>query len=202
MKNEFQNAQFLPIRWYGDPILREKALPVADFNEDIKILARDMVATMYHEDGCGIAGPQVGAGLRIFAMDIGSNHAFDYQYDGKKIPRNMLFPLVVINPKFLEKSEKMNTLTESCMSLPGLSSPVTRPEFVSIEFQDVDGHVHALSADGLLATCIQHEYDHLEGRLITDYAPPHLKNQLKPKLARIKRDNKVRMKSIFKSHSV
>jgi peptide deformylase len=201
MKKHSHKPRILPIRLYGDPVLREQAITVTHFDESLHALANDMIATMYRNDGCGLAGPQIGSLLRIFTMDMGSHHAFEYAYDGKKLPRNMIFPITIINPEFITQSTDEDACDEGCLSLPGIQSPVSRPKFVKISFQDINGEHHSIEGNGVLAKCIQHEYDHLEGKLIIDYAPPSIKAQLRPTLKRIKQEQKQRMKALLKKES-
>ncbi len=194
----------LRIRLYGDPILREKAAAITQFDTELKKFAQSLIETLHAEPAFGVAAPQVGQALRIFGVEMlfdDHHYSFSYSYDGKTPPLELLFPLIVINPIFLERSETKSTLSESCLSIPSVPIPVTRPERVKMQFQDLEGNFHTLEADGILARCLQHEYDHLEGVLITDHATPSLFQRLRAKLIRIKRDQKMEEKRTLKEHS-
>ncbi len=190
----------LRIRLYGDSVLREKAQPITHFDAALKAFANDMIDTVHAEEGYGVAAPQVGKSLRMFVVDIRNDygHVFTYTYDGKTPPPDILFPLVIINPVFTAKSTQTDTLSEACMSLPDVRVPVTRPEEVTISFQDTEGNFHTLETNGLFAKCIQHEYDHLDGILIIDYATAALRERLRSKLTCIRRDQKAEEKAARK----
>lgn len=137
-----------------DPLLRKRSRPVDEINERILKLLDDMADTMYYDNrGIGIAAPQVGVLRRVFVVDVGDEH-------GK---------IEFINPEIIY-SEGTQTFCEGCLSLPGKSADVERPEKIKIKALDRNGQEFELEADGLLAVCICHEYDHLEGILFTDKA--------------------------------
>ena len=138
----------------NDPLLRKTSRPVDEITPRIIKLLDDMADTMYYENrGIGIAAPQVGVMRRAFIVDVGDDH-------GK---------IEFINPEILE-TEGTQTYCEGCLSLPGKSANVERPARIKIKAQDREGNWFELEADGLLAVCICHEYDHLEGILFTDKA--------------------------------
>lgn len=190
----------LRIRLYGDSVLREKAQPITRFDAALKAFASDMIDTLHKEEGYGVAAPQVGQSVRMFVVDMRNDygHVFTYSYNGKTPPPDILFPLVIINPVFTAKSIKTDTLSEACMSLPDVRVPVTRPEQVTISFQDTEGNFHTLESNGMLAKCIQHEYDHLDGILIIDSASAALRERLRSKLTCIRRDQKAEEKAARK----
>lgn len=138
----------------GDPILRKKSRPVDEITPRIIKLLDDMADTMYYENrGIGIAAPQVGVLRRVFVVDVGDEH-------GK---------LEFINPEITYR-EGTQVFCEGCLSVPGKSADVERPEKIKIKALDREGKEFELEADGLLAVCICHEYDHLEGILFIDKA--------------------------------
>lgn len=138
----------------GDPILRKKSRPVDEITPRIITLLDDMAETMYFENrGIGIAAPQVGVLRRIFVVDVGDEH-------GK---------LEFINPEITYR-EGTQTYCEGCLSVPGKNAEVERPAVIKIKALNRDGEEFELEADGLLAVCICHEYDHLEGILFVDKA--------------------------------
>lgn len=143
----------LEIKIYPDPILRKKAAKVAKVGNDERKLAYDMIETMRSANGVGLAAPQVGIGKRIIVVEEmeGDNRA----------------ALTLINPKITQKKGKVK-FCEGCLSLPGVSSDVVRPEFITVEALNLDGDKLRFDADGLLSRIIQHEADHLNGELFID----------------------------------
>ncbi|HVC25375.1 MAG TPA: peptide deformylase, partial [Acidimicrobiales bacterium] len=137
------------IRIFGDPVLRQRALPIEDVDGALVRLAEDMIETMYEAPGVGLAAPQVGVQRRLFVYDIG---------DG---------PGVVVNPSIAESDGEW-TYDEGCLSIPGLSWEVVRPKRVRLAGVDLDGNEVDVDADELLARCFQHEIDHLDGVLIVE----------------------------------
>lgn len=153
----------LEIFKYPAPVLKKIAKPVTDFNQELKDLARDMLYTMYHAPGIGLAAPQVGASLRLFVIDIWYEREKVTLHDGSEEYRLSDFqPMVIVNPVF-KKKEGEFLYEEGCLSVPGIYEEVKRAELVTIEFQDLDGNFHMLEADELLSVCLQHENDHLDG---------------------------------------
>ena len=142
----------LPIRTFGDPVLREKARPVELFDDALKRLADDMIVTMHEAPGVGLAAPQVGRPLRLIVFDVG---------------RDQPDPRALANPALYDEwGEQIGE--EGCLSLPGLYYPVRRHERVAAKGFDVDGHEVTIEAEELLARVLQHEVDHLEGVLFID----------------------------------
>lgn len=157
----------LPIITLPDPLLRQVSEPIETIGADVKQLARDMFDTMYAAPGIGLAAVQVGVARQLIVLDVA---------DDDETPR----PLTLINPKILETSEALRTHEEGCLSIPDYKLDVDRPDWVRISYLDLDGKPQELRTDGLLATAIQHEIDHLNGKLIIDF------------LSRLKRDMVVR----------
>lgn len=145
-----------PILIYGHPCLYEPALPIASISPEIETLAADMIETMYAAPGRGLAAPQVGESLRMFVVDA-------FWKDGTA-PEAKVF----INPEIISVSADMATHEEGCLSIPGVPVSVTRPEVIRLGWTALDGTLHEETFSGIEAVCIQHEYDHLEGVLITD----------------------------------
>jgi peptide deformylase len=155
------------IIWLPDPVLRLVAAPVATVDDDVRRLADDMLETMYAAPGVGLAAPQVGVSRRVIVLDVSEK-------DDEKTP------FVMINPVIIQRSDVLNMHEEGCLSMPEVRVEIERPAEVTVRFLDRAGKLHNLKADGLLATCIQHEIDHLEGKLLIDY------------MSRLKRDMVVR----------
>ncbi|UWR11853.1 peptide deformylase [Sulfitobacter mediterraneus] len=146
----------LPIVLWPDPRLAEICAPVEKITPEIETLARDMLETMYDAPGRGLAGPQVGAKLRIFVMDIGWK-------EGKSDP------LVCINPMLQEIGEDRAVSTEGCLSIPGVTAEVSRPTQVQMVWTGLNGGRYVQSFDGFGAVCAQHELDHLDGVVTFDH---------------------------------
>ena len=140
----------LDIRVLGDPILRQSTVPVKEITDELRTLVADMFETMHHARGIGLAAPQVGRTERLAVIEI----------DGE--------PLVVINPEILETSGKAKA-EEGCLSIPDIYADVERPKDVAIRAMDLEGNTYELQATELLARCLQHEIDHLDGKLFLDY---------------------------------
>ncbi len=143
----------LPITVYPDPLLRLVSEEIPRIDDDLKKLAHDMVESMYESNGIGLAAPQVGVSRRLVVIDI------------KDITDGVLY---LINPKIVSKGKDKETIEEGCLSLPGLSGKVKRPMEVKVVAQDLEGNELEIEADGLLARCLQHEIDHLDGILFID----------------------------------
>jgi peptide deformylase len=163
LENYKHEGELLEIIKYPAPILKKIAKPVTEFNDDLKLLVKNMLFTMYHAPGIGLAAPQVGASIRLFVLDIWFEREKLTLHDGSEEYRLSNFsPKVFINPVFKEKIGE-HMYEEGCLSLPGIYEDVKRAEQVVVEYQDLDGAFHTIEADELLAVCLQHENDHLEG---------------------------------------
>lgn len=183
----------LRITRYGEPVLRQIADPVEAFDSGLRQLAKDMHETMLEAEGIGLAAPQVNLPLRLFIVDLQVREReidFTWDLDGKQPPLDLIFPLVAVNPVVTKDATPGSPYTEGCLSIPGISGDVVRPEGVRMEYQDVDGNPHVLTANGLLARCIQHEADHLDGVLIIDHFSPQDRKGAESKLKRLKRESR------------
>jgi peptide deformylase len=143
-----------------NPKLRVKADPVTEFDDALQTFILQMIDQMHHDDGVGLAAPQVGISKQIMVTDITEDDG-----SGKGV-------LVMINPKILDASSDTITLSEGCLSLPGIRAEITRPKRVKVSFIDQNYKEQILEADQWLARCILHEYDHLQGKLYIDHLPP------------------------------
>lgn len=153
------------IRLYGDPVLRKKALPVTEFDDELKQLVADMFETMDDAYGAGLAAPQIGELKRVFVVNIYGEP--DEEGDREKIGR-----LALINPEIIDRRGEQKTL-EGCLSIPGLRfDGIDRAQTVTVRYQDVDGETHEVTGDDYLAQALQHEQDHLEGILYLDRLRP------------------------------
>lgn len=163
----------LEIRILGDPILRKRAEEIEEIDDDLRSLAEQMFETMYAADGIGLAGPQIGVSKRIFVMDI-------------RDPE--LNPRAVINPVITERAGR-DTEEEGCLSVPGVSEIVERATRIVMEGKDVDGKPVRIEAEDLLARCIQHEVDHLDGILFLDRISPLKRRMLIKKFRRLQEED-------------
>lgn len=161
----------LKILEFPDPRLRTIAKPVKQINKEIIKITEDMLETMYHAPGIGLAATQVNIHQRIVVIDV--------SHDNNE-------PLILINPKIIQL-EGVETMEEGCLSFPETYVSVERAETVTIEALDIEGKTFRLDADGLLAVCIQHELDHLEGKMLVDYVSPLKRNRIRQTLVKRQR---------------
>ena len=153
----------LPISVYPAPVLKKVAETVTEFNDELRSLIKDMLFTMYHAPGIGLAAPQVGVSKRFFVLDIWFEREKVTLPDGSVETRYFDFkPMVFINPIFKNQSGEV-IHEEGCLSVPGVYEDVKRAELVTVDYQDMFGAQHTLEADELLSVCLQHENDHLNG---------------------------------------
>ncbi len=155
-------------------ILREKSLSVENVDKDIQILMDDMLETMYAAPGIGLAAIQVGIPKRVIVLDI-------KQKEGQKNP------ICLVNPEIIEKSKNNSTYEEGCLSVPGQFAEIDRPDKCHVKYLDYYGEKKEIKAEGMLATCIQHEIDHLEGILFIDYLSKLKKTMIIKKLSKQKK---------------
>ena len=164
-------VETLPILLVPDPILKARARPVgAGEMERVRGLVPLMLATMYRAPGIGLAAPQIGVGLRFAVVDL--------------MPDDKPTPIALINPEVIARSEELATREEGCLSLPGQYADVTRPARVTVRYTAVDGARRQIEADGLLAACLQHEIDHLDGILFVDHLSALKRNMILRRLAK------------------
>ena len=166
-------------------ILREKSLIVENVDRDIQQLMDDMLETLYAAPGIGLAAIQVGVVKRIIVMDISRDR--DKDRDKDKEPKKN--PLYFVNPEIIWKSEDTFTYEEGCLSVPNQFAEIDRSKQCHVKHLDYNGNPQELKADGLLATCIQHEIDHLEGILFIDYLSKLKKEMIIKKLSKQTKDN-------------
>ncbi|MFQ5487546.1 MAG: peptide deformylase [Gammaproteobacteria bacterium] len=161
----------LHILHYPDPRLRTQASPLERVDDEVRMLIDDMLETMYDAPGIGLAAPQVNVGKRVIVLDVSE------QRDT---------PLALVNPEIVarEDSEKME---EGCLSVPGIYEPVERAARIRVRALDRDGRSLELAADGLLGVCIQHEIDHLDGRLFVDYLSEMKRRRIRKKMEKVRR---------------
>ena len=160
---------------FPDPFLKTIAKPVAVFDEELKEIADRMIVTMYESGGIGLAAIQVGIDKRMFVMDVSYS---------KEMPESDRNPTVIINPEIEEKGQAALG-EEGCLSVPEFRADVKRASEIVLRFKDLNGEQQELEADGMMAVCIQHETDHLNGKLFIDYLPPLQRNMIRKKLKKM-----------------
>ena len=158
----------LPILRFPDPRLKTVAAPVATIDDDIRRLTRDMAETMYEAPGIGLAATQVDVHKQVIVIDASET-------------RDQL--LIMINPQLVE-SDGLQTCEEGCLSVPGIYDKVERAEHVVVRYLDLEGKEQTISAEGLLAVCLQHEMDHLQGKVFVEHLSALKQTRIKAKLAK------------------
>jgi len=163
LENYTLEGEELKIFEFPAPVLKKKAEPVTEFNEELQKLCKDMLYTMYNAPGIGLAAPQVGKSIRLFVMDIDFDREEITNADGEVEYRLTNFnPQIFINP-VLKNLEGEILYEEGCLSVPGVYEEVKRAQTITVDYQDINGESHSIDCDELLSICIQHENDHLEG---------------------------------------
>ena len=161
-------AEKLKILKFPDPRLRTVAKKVTKFDKSLEKLANDMLHTMYEDNGIGLAASQVDRHIRLIVMDLSEE-------------RND--PRVFINPEYkILDNESLASFEEGCLSIPGFIEEIIRPDKIELTWQDLEGKTHTDRPNGLLTICIQHEMDHLEGKLMVDYISPIKRDRIRKKL--------------------
>jgi peptide deformylase len=163
-----------PILIHPDPRLKKLCDPVTEIGAEIRKLASDMLETMYDAPGIGLAAPQVGVMKRVLVMDC--------------IKDGTPEPMVLINPSVIWASEDRTVYEEGCLSIPDQYADVTRPAEVQVRWTDLEGAVQERQFAGLWATCVQHEIDHLQGKLFIDYLGPLKRQMITRKMEKLKRE--------------
>ncbi|SMO86877.1 peptide deformylase [Ruegeria faecimaris] len=161
---------------HPDPRLKKICSPVVDLTDELRQLADDMLETMYDAPGIGLAAPQIGMLDRLIVMDCVKEEG--------EAPR----PLIMFNPEVVASSDETNVYEEGCLSIPEQFAEVTRPKIVDVAWIDRDGNAQRETFDGLWATCVQHEIDHLNGKLFIDYLKPMKRQMITRKMQKLKRE--------------
>ncbi len=164
----------LPLVIVPDTRLRDIANPIKNMDGRVHGLLQDMLETMYAHRGIGLAAQQVGLFERLIVMDVAEE-----QQTGAA--------LLMANPEIIASSDTLNTYKEGCLSIPGQYGEITRPKEVRVRYLDITGNIQELDCDGLLATCVQHEIDHLNGKLFIDYLSALKRNMILRKVEKLKK---------------
>ena len=161
---------------HPDPRLKKVCAPVPDSSDALRKLADDMLETMYGAPGIGLAAPQIGVLDRLIVMDCVKEDGVEAQ------------PMVLFNPEIVASSDDLNVYEEGCLSIPEQYADVTRPSEVDVRWMDRDGNAQQQTFDGLWATCVQHEIDHLNGKLFIDYLGPMKRQMITRRMQKLKRE--------------
>ena len=161
---------------HPDARLKKKSVEVENITDALIKLAEDMMETMYDAPGIGLAAPQIGVLERLIVMDCAKKE--DEEPD----------PIIMVNPTIIASSEENSVYEEGCLSIPEHFAEITRPEFVKVEWIDLGGKQHSEEFNGLKSTCVQHEIDHLNGKLFIDYLGPMKRQLITRKMQKFKRE--------------
>jgi peptide deformylase len=181
----------LPIVHYNHPILRKKGAAVAAFDAPLAQLAEKMIRTMHEAAGIGLAAQQIGQAIQLCVVDLREAEAdFDWLYDGARLPLDLFMPLVMVNPSVIHVPEPTTSYEEGCLSFPEIRGDVSRPDRITVKFQDLHGGVHTMVCTGLLSRCVQHEADHLNGVLFIDHLDKATLAAIDPALKALKKQTR------------
>jgi len=181
----------LQIVQYNEPVLRKKGEKITSFDSELARLADDMVETMHQAGGIGLAAQQIGRAIQLCVVDLRQAQTdYTWQLDGKKPPKELIMPLVLINPAVTADREPSTESDEGCLSFPEIRGDIVRPDRIRVQYKDVQGHPHTLECTGLLSRCIQHEADHLNGVLFIDRMDKPTLARLDPALKALKKQTR------------
>ena len=167
-----------PILIHPDPRLKKVCDPVPEITEPVRALAAEMLETMYEAPGIGLAAPQIGVNARLLVMDCAKR---EDEIGSAK-------PMCLINPQITWSAEALSEHEEGCLSIPDVYANVTRPEAVRVKFLDQQGQEQEETFEGIWAVCVQHEIDHLDGKLFIDYLSPMRRRMITSKMQKLKRE--------------
>ena len=191
----------LKIRYFGDPILRQSGKRIEKFDDQLVQLSKDMLEVMRESEGIGLAAQQVGLADQFCVMDVPEHPDYPMRciLDGKTLSPSLLMPMSLANPVITPLPSDEFYYEEGCLSFPGINADVARPECISVAYQDLDGVDHTLECDGLLARCIQHEVDHLNGVLFIDRMEKETYAEIKKEVQSLKKETKATLQKLQKS---
>src|SRR5210317_2292868 len=182
----------LRVTQYGEPILRQTGRKIDAFDEELKNLVSDMIETMYAEEGIGLAAQQVNKALMVCVIDVSHlpDEELDYQLDGLRPPIELIMPMALTNPVVHPLPGKTVAAEEGCLSFPDIRGDVSRPEAIEVTYQDLKGTPHRLNCRGWFARVVQHEVDHLNGRLFIDHMDKRKLRLIEGRLKKLKRESR------------
>ena len=184
-----KNGKSYTVYTAGAPVLREIAAPVAVVDDSIRELASEMLGAMRYFNGIGLAAPQYGKSLRLVVIDVPGDNVSGSPGEALLLPK---MPLTLINPEIVFASDDCESKEEGCLSVPGLYAPVCRPKRVVLRTRLLDGDFIEIECGGLLGRCIQHELDHLDGKIFTDRLTPQVSREIRGDLERLVRIGQTR----------
>ena len=178
----------LRITQYGESILQKEGKPVDSFDEQLKELSNAMLESMKEAEGIGLAAQQIGQAIRFCVVDVPEHPDYPTHcvLDGKVLSPTLLMPISLANPKIECLPSEEYYYEEGCLSFPEIRGDIARPELIRVTYQDLDGAEHTLECDGLLARCIQHEVDHLDGILFIDRMEKKIFSEIKAEVKELK----------------
>jgi len=192
----FYRPMPLPIVHYNAPVLRKKGDRITTFDRELARLADDLVEAMRVAKGIGLAAQQVGRAVQLCVVDLrGIEPEFTWELDGARPPLELFMPLALVNPVVTAVPAPTTTYEEGCLSFPDIRGDVVRPDRITVKFQDPHGHLHSLTATGLLSRCVQHEVDHLHGVLFIDRMEEAVLESLTPALKALKKRTREALKA-------
>ncbi|MBT7404791.1 MAG: peptide deformylase [Opitutae bacterium] len=179
----------LNICYFGNSVLRQKGRKIEKFDEQLTKLATDMLEIMHTSEGIGLAAQQIGKAIQFCVMEVPDYPDYPTAciLDGKPLSSSLIMPLSLANPEVKTLPSDEYYYEEGCLSFPGINADVARPERIVVTYQDLDGVEHTLECDGLLARCIQHEVDHLNGVLFIDRMEKNTYAEIKKDVQTLKR---------------
>ena len=179
----------LNICYFGNSVLRQKGRKIEKFDEQLTKLATDMLEIMHTSEGIGLAAQQIGKAIQFCVMEVPDYPDYPTAciLDGKPLSSSLIMPLSLANPEVKTLPSDEYYYEEGCLSFPGINADVARPERIVVSYQDLDGVEHTLECDGLLARCIQHEVDHLNGVLFIDRMEKNTYAEIKKDVQTLKR---------------
>ncbi|MDD5598726.1 MAG: peptide deformylase [Victivallaceae bacterium] len=184
----FRSKSRYTVYTYGADILKTRAREIGEITPEIREIAEEMLRAMQLFDGIGLAGPQYGVNLRIVTLGIPcSDHGAVSPGEAALLPR---MPMTVINPEITAMGEAKDTEAEACLSVPGISAPVERSQFIQFRARTINGELIECECGGMLARCLQHEIDHLDGILFVDRLTEDVFSSIEPKLKRLKKNGR------------
>jgi peptide deformylase len=181
----------LPIHNYGDPVLRQKAEPIEDVNDEVRALAEDMIQTMHAARGVGLAAQQIGRTIAICIVEVPEE--LDVDDDGERLNPQVAMPLILVNPKITFYSRETESGEEGCLSFPEIVGPIPRSLEVDVSCLDEHGAARELHLKGFAARVVQHEVDHLNGVLFIDRMSAVKRITLKGRLKRMRKETEQRL---------
>jgi len=176
----------IQLRYYGDPILRGKTLPVAEITGELQRLVERMVETMREEKGVGLAAPQIGRSEAVCVVEVPPD--FDVDEDGKRANPDCEMPMIFFNPEITKYATDQWSMEEGCLSFPGINGPIQRSRKISVRYMNSNGNQVERELNGYTARVVQHEFDHLNGVLFIDRMSPVRRAALSGRLKRLSQE--------------